>query len=61
LGLHSEYLQSATGFAQLQKQILGREIGLTVDGIVMSFYHVFLVYTEMDARLFVLGDLAYSG
>jgi hypothetical protein len=40
--------------------MLGREIGLTVDGIVVPLPCV-LVYTEMDARLFVLGNLAYNG
>ena len=40
--------------------MLRREIGLTVDAYVMPLPYV-LVYTEMDARLFVLGDLAYNG
>jgi len=57
LGLHSERFTICSGLCSIAKQMLGREIGLTVDG----YYHVVLVYTEMDARLFVLGDLAYNG
>lgn len=49
-------LQSAAGFAQLQSKMLRREIGLTVMPLPCV-----LVYTEMDARLFALGDLAYNG